>query len=816
MKANNQLEIEQQNLDIVINSSLNNISKAKQSKTISDLKQSRSIVPYYVDELETKLRTYTAEIMLGAAKVKPVPAKIMTLLPPIKVSHYTVKTVMNQVGSKIDSVTSMYQQIAKQLLLEYDMLLLEQQSPKDYDKMVNYIESSSYNGARKQKLTGDLLQKYHKDLISKNMQHSMMQLAQVAITLLSECQPIISGVVTPPLIYMATIPAGPNRSKVKLVAAPWVLEWMRDQVSSGNLVPAYNTALIERPKDWVGMTLGGFHMERNKNNFVKTQVDRAKLPWDKMKRTVQAVNNLQRTAWEINTDILPVLDYALKNRKSWGDIAAPTEIAKTPHPFPDVPRDSLNEAQKLIVKTWASQMAALYDEYHAEVSRFMAVNRCVNEAKRFSQYSELFFAYQVDFRGRVYPIASNLHPQGPSFAKALLRFANGKKIETPMAEKYLAMQGANTYGQDKIRLDEKLEWVLKHEQEIFASARGPIEQEFWKNADSPWEFLAWCFEWTAYRNDPSTFKSKMAVAMDGSCNGLQHLSAMLRDEIGGSAVNLTANKDKRDIYSVVKDRTIEQLKKEDNPIAAKVLQFGIERSTCKRSVMIMPYAGTLSACREYVQQDFIERGAKGFFGPDLKEAVIYTSNMIWSQIGSVVIKGREIMSWFKKNARLAAKYTEDHDLTWTTPNGFTVVQRRVKQEEVRYQTALGEHIQSRISMRLLVDTNEPDYSGHGSSVCPNFIHSLDACALQETVNMCVELGITDFSMIHDSYGTHAANSDIMARTLREAFVMIYEENDVILNWILEQPKDAQAKFTEVPSSGNLNLREVLDSEHFFA
>lgn len=29
--------------------------------------------------------------------------------------------------------------------------------------------------------------------------------------------------------------------------------------------------------------------------------------------------------------------------------------------------------------------------------------------------------------------------------------------------------------------------------------------------------------------------------MDGSCNGLQNLSALFRDEIGGQATNLTAN-----------------------------------------------------------------------------------------------------------------------------------------------------------------------------------------------------------------------------------------------------------------------------------
>lgn len=38
--------------------------------------------------------------------------------------------------------------------------------------------------------------------------------------------------------------------------------------------------------------------------------------------------------------------------------------------------------------------------------------------------------------------------------------------------------------------------------------------------------------------DPATFRSRLPVQMDGSCNGLQHYAALSRDAPGAHAVNL--------------------------------------------------------------------------------------------------------------------------------------------------------------------------------------------------------------------------------------------------------------------------------------
>jgi DNA-directed RNA polymerase len=809
-----QVEIEQENLEIIIQKTMNDISKAADSKNVSDLKQVNNIMPYYVSELADKLEVYQHTLLNGSAKVKPIPAKALTLVSIPLVAHYTVKTIINHIGSKMSTAMQIYTAIAKQLELEVSLAKLKVDDNKAHNFMVSYLKSSGHRGARLVKLSDDLMAKYHREVLARDLSHVFMQVAQVAVTLLAECQPIVEGVVAPPLIHTTTVTKD-AKSKAVLIPADWVMEWLRQQTLDGNLLPSYHTALVEPPIPWTGLRQGGFHTEHFKNHFIKTEVDPKLFNWERMHRTVTAVNTLQETPWEINKEVLEVMMHAFRERTGWGSLACPQEIVATPYPYPNMKRKDMTPEQLKITLDWVSHKERLHDEYASETSRYLQLNRVLNEAQRFSEYTAIYFAYQCDFRGRLYPIAANLHPQGSEYVKSLLRFAVGKPITSSTALEYFAAHGANAYGKDKINRDKKFQWVKENERDIILSAQSPIHHSFWRQADEPWTFLAFCFEWAARLKD-STHPCKLPIALDGSCNGLQHLSAMLRDEVGGREVNLTDNFNKRDIYQTVADKCMERLAGDDSELAKKVVQFGIKRSTAKRPVMIMPYAGTQSSCREYVHQDFLERGGREFFASDFKLAVSLVSSIVWESIGGVVIKGRDVMQWFKKCARLSAKYSADPVIHWVTPNGFQVYQKRVLQKDILYQTVLGEAVKLRVSMRLKVDTDAVDLAGHSTAVSPNFIHSLDACALQETVLMADELGIHSFAMIHDSYATHAEDTPQFADILRQAFVIMYQENDVLQQWVDCQPPQAQLEFPERPSNGKLDLNDVLMSEHFFA
>ena len=109
-----------------------------------------------------------------------------------------------------------------------------------------------------------------------------------------------------------------------------------------------------------------------------------------------------------------------------------------------------------------------------------------------------------------------------------------------------------------------------------------------------------------YAEHGDEFVSRIPVAMDGSCSGIQHFSAMLRDERGGAAVNLVPQELPADVYRAVAEKVIEQaewqaangeedsikhnadgvayLSEGSKTIAQQWLKFGITRKVTKRSV----------------------------------------------------------------------------------------------------------------------------------------------------------------------------------------------------------------------------------------
>src|SRR5262249_3123305 len=157
-------------------------------------------------------------------------------------------------------------------------------------------------------------------------------------------------------------------------------------------------------------------------------------------------------------------------------------------------------------------------------------------------------------RGRCYASSTSLNPQGPDEVRALLEFSEGKALGIS-GRRWLAIHGANLWGEDKVSLDEREKWAYANQYKIWAAAEDPLTDRWWCEADKPWSFLAWCLEWHAAfmttQFQPQFYLSHMPIALDGSCNGLQHLSAMLRDPVGGAAVNLVPSPTPSDIYAEV-------------------------------------------------------------------------------------------------------------------------------------------------------------------------------------------------------------------------------------------------------------------------
>jgi DNA-directed RNA polymerase len=235
--------------------------------------------------------------------------------------------------------------------------------------------------------------------------------------------------------------------------------------------------------------------------------------------------------------------------------------------------------------------------------------------------------------------------------------------------------------------------------------------------------------------------------------------------------------------------------------------------------MVMPYGGKITSTLKYVAEsveDKLERKELvALFGDDYSKAVTYLANLVHAATRKVVKKAAVVMQWLQDVADVAGK--DGVHLSWTTPHGFVA-----HQHYVQYKTKEVDFVidGKRLRPTLPSATKKINTQKARNGISPNFVHSLDACAMMMTVNKAKRMGVDSYRMVHDDYGTHAADTAVMAKCLREAFVELYQDNDVLANFLSEVKQqlsvDAQAKLPELPKPGDFDITDVLRSEFFFA
>ena len=533
-----------------------------------------------------------------------------------------------------------------------------------------------------------------------------------------------------------------------------------------------------------------------------------------MKPVYDAVNIMQETEWVINKPIYEVILSLINTDSSLGHLPTnPQEIE-----LPIKPVDIETNKESLV--QWKRQASLVYKERAKSKSKYIQVRQIIEEARLLLDRS-FFYPYQLDFRGRIYPKPAMLSPQGADYSRALIKFKYGKQMKENNSFDDFAIAGAGLYGEvDKEDIQTRLDWVKERLDTFIGYAKEPLTNTDWAKADKPFCFLAWCFELKDFAETDydASFITTLPIQSDCSNSGLQHYSAMMRDPVGGKATNLIPSNKPEDVYRIVAQKVIMKLRDKTDPMAKLWLDYGIDRKLCKKPVMCLPYSLTQYSCRQYIQ-DHVEKLDKENerhhnFGQDLFKATNYLTPIVWESINDVIVGAKEIMGFLKKVSRLVA--SENLPVTWTTPKplNFPVQMMCYKKESKRVKTKMGDSI---IKLSIQSDTDEIDKRKTAQSICPNLIHSLDASVLQLAVIKAKEKGVTNFSLIHDSFGCVAPDVHKLSEAIREAFCEVYEQ-DVLTNWAMEMKQmlsDKNAKkFPHIPERGNLDLSLVKQSIFF--
>lgn len=611
-----------------------------------------------------------------------------------------------------------------------------------------------------------------------------------------------------------------------LVPTQETREWLDKANGRCELLSPMYMPMVIKPTPWTTIYGGGYLDKRLRYPMIK-KPNKAYLEEMKhvdMPDVYEAVNAIQNTGWAINTPVYEVMQEVWQGGGIVGKLPAADLLEMPPKTHTD--EDAVARTDEF--RLWMRRAAQVHQDNRKMVSKRTALVFKMSLAEKLKGFDAFYFPQALDWRGRCYSMGSHLNPQGDDIAKGLLRFSEGKPLGLNGAY-WLAVHGANCFGVDKVTFEARVQWVSDNQDAILESALNPLDgSRFWDQADSPWQFLAFCKEWAGYTLQGDAYVSNLAVGLDGACNGLQNFSAMLRDEVGGAAVGLVPGAKPSDVYAdvAVASQSIIDQAAVDHPEGtlegdtARRWVGKITRKLTKRNTMTTPYGVSAFGMRDQLYEEYRKevqeaslRGNKLDYEMTQADAA-YLAKTNHIAIGQVVIAARAAMDWLQAVARVAAK--DGLPVQWTTPCGFRAVQR--------YSKTIGRSLdfkvaEKRYQLIIQVEGTELDGRRQSLGIAPNFVHSLDASHLVKTVVKAGTFGITSFAMVHDSFGTHAADIDSMAFSLRRAFVEQYTP-DVLSNFLEEikaqLPDELADKLPPLPAKGRLDLEAVMDSEYFFA
>lgn len=592
------------------------------------------------------------------------------------------------------------------------------------------------------------------------------------------------------------------------------------------LISKADSRMMCEPDTWSNLGDGGYVSVRRKAAAPLLQVHKMRksirkdlldeFTAEKMPLVFEAGNYLQSRAMQIHG---PTRDAIVRVWNSGGGVlGVPKRDAPVKPEFPfgdDFDRESASEHEQALFQRWKRFTAVWYDEMRKWRSK---VKECGSFVRSMGTESHpTWFPVFFDSRGRWYYRGSP-NPQGSDMSKAVLHMHRKK----PLGHRglfWLKVHIANSFGYDKERMLDRARWTEQNWPSIERALDDPENHPDVWGKDAPWCMFSAAWELReAYRSgNPEAYCTGVIVHMDATCSGLQHFSALLRDEVGGMYVNLTDPMmcgPKQDIYGRVGTVALKavQLDLESTDPAVRelaqwVIDVGIPRALAKKPVMTYVYGATLRGTASFVEytmdKEILPELGKTWLDPVLSyKHSVYIAKKLFQGVAATVPAADAAMRWLRG---VAGQMPSGKRMQWRTPTGFLVQHDYQTFEDTRVR--LNSCGVTQILVRDWTDGTDPVQMRN--SISPNFVHALDASHLT-LVALAMQRQGLDMVGIHDSFGTHACDVDAMQQSIREEFVRMYDKN-LLADFLWEV-----GGIGEVPSMGKLQLQDVLESEFFFS
>lgn len=370
--------------------------------------------------------------------------------------------------------------------------------------------------------------------------------------------------------------------------------------TSANYLP-----LVCPPKDWTKFDDGGYYTVKHPFMKVLPKTKRVLVKED-FTKAYRAINKLQKTAWRVNRRVYDVVTYIYTN-----NLIDPKSPKELPRLYGELPTSETVTAEDIIGKfnfslpegmtpeekkewaKWNRRREVLSIALDGEMGRRLQYLMTIDVAKKMLKYERFYYAYQLDYRSRVYPISDFFTPQSKGYTKAMLEFADGEYL-TEEGMYWFRIHTANCWGLDKEPFEDRVSWFESNRLKILVAGNNPLEHiGFWSEADSPYEFLASCI---AYADHIAGKKVHLPIQLDAVNSGVQMYSGLLRDYTGALATCVVGDK-RNDLYQEVADEVNRRLVSGEYP---KYLSF-MDKEGKDKLVSTRVEAASLTARYEIIE-----------------------------------------------------------------------------------------------------------------------------------------------------------------------------------------------------------------------
>jgi len=566
-----------------------------------------------------------------------------------------------------------------------------------------------------------------------------------------------------------------------------------ETTSGGNMLPFIRKPIVQRFKDIMW----------DENVIQKNSVPSPMV--------IRGLNAMMNTEWAINSRVLEVMTNLFENNTRQGNLPAYDFSAfDFGEPYPQ-------EGSKEEQAKWCNRKEESYSNWYKEERARGRMLVRLQLSRDLIKHKFFYHIFTCDFRGRANAACDLLSPQASDFDRALIMFANSEK-QTKTGLYWLKVHIANLFDQDKNTFDNRVKWVDDNMDMFRAINEDPyVTRSMWvsdkKKKNPTFQRLAAIFD--LCRTDGMT---QVPVQMDGTCNGIQHWAALMKDPVLAEMVNITPVDFPNDCYAYVADlmtNNMQEVLKDDNADpdskqwAATFLDYWggkISRAVPKRAVMTDPYGVTFYGIRRYCKTE----GHLDWVPKDkMAGAVMELATFIDKALKDTLVEANKGKVWLKNVADICSELGKI--MEWTTPCGFRVVHQY-------YEILTRRSIAKLFNMKELYfgapNKDTIDNSSVNLAISPNYIHSLDASHMWSTINAMLDSGIDQFSMIHDSYGCHSPYVGLMREFTKEQFMEMHKDN-LLLSLKTEIETQLSIELPDCPVTNNLDIEVVREADYLF-